>query len=617
MNARSIITILFLAFSMLLNLQAQSECKVLVWSDEFEKAGAPDPQNWTYDIGIGEGGWGNREIQSYTKNAENVRVENGRLVINAIKNNAGQWSSARVKSQGRQSFEFGTIEFRAKLPAGSGTWPALWLLGENITQVGWPSCGEIDVMEHVGKTPGKIHGSLHSPSSFGNTQNTATTTVSDFDTEFHVYSVDWTPESITFRVDGIAYYTYAPNPKNSDNWPFEGPFFLIMNIAMGGNFGSDPQYETGGQRNGVDPDLEFAEMLVDYVRVYQGLTEAPPIAGDTLIEPFASGVEYSVPVSGGTFNWSVPDDATLVTGQGTNTITVNWGETPGTIGVEIGGDCGTFTSSVFVKQKITPIGPSLILDDFEDGDRSRWEAFPGQGNGFELLEENGELRIIYNVSEPGQNPYLRFDIGQPVDLTSLSRMEITARTNNTSGTVNMRADLFDASGIETNASPVFRLEPVVDNGMHHTYSYNFMGEWGSSFPNAGAFADSTAVQGFKLYINYGFFGSAGTDTVWLDLVEMVNPLTSTFFHKWEEGQLIKVFPNPASDRVFINTEDLSNPLEALEIELFSQDARGVLREKIKNGEFQKELDLSGLTPGLYFLRIGNGQRWTSRKIRVE
>ncbi len=606
---------LFLFFLLHGSLSAQEGCRVLVWSDEFEEDGAPDPRSWTYDLGTGQSGWGNNEIQTYTDRNENVRIENGNLVINAIKNNAGQWTSSRVKSQGRQSFQYGRIEFRAKLPAGSGTWPALWMLGDNFTQVSWPACGEIDVMEHVGKDPGKIHGSLHSPSSFGNTQNTGTTTVSDFDTEFHLYSAEWTPESITFKVDGNAYYVYAPNFKNDDNWPFDQPFFIIMNIAMGGNFGSDPQYETGGRRNGVDPSLSFAEMLVDYVRVYQELTEAPKIKGDSLIEPFAQRVEYAVPVQGGAFNWTVPDGATITEGQGTNSITVNWGEAAGAVSVEISGDCGSFTSSLLVKKKLTPIGPSIVFDDFEDGDFSRWIVEPGNGNAFELLEENGELRIIYDVTEPGQHPHLLFDLGQPVNLTALSQLEITARTNNTSGTVNMRADLIDVLGVETNASPVFRLEPIVDDGNHHTYRYNFSGDWESSFPNAGAVADSTAIQGLKLYINYGFFGSDGRDTVWLDLVEMVNPLATSVSDLFEDRQ-VTVYPNPANDRITVSFSGIAYK-PTVQLELFDLSGRRLIYSQINSGEYQIELDASALKPGIYFLRLNHREARWSKKIVVK
>lgn len=245
-----------------------TETGELVWSDEFDGNGAPNPNNWTYDIGHGSSGWGNNEVQYYTDERKNSRIENGNLIIEALKED-GEWTSARLKTQGLQEFQYGTIKARAKLPEGSGTWPAIWMLGADIPEVGWPASGEIDIMEHVGKDPGAVHSSLHTPSSYGNTQNTAETEVPDFHDTFHVYEAVWTPESITFKVDGETFYSYEPSTKNADTWPFNDEFFIILNIAMGGNWGSDSQYETNGLKNGIDPNLTRARMVVDYVRVYK------------------------------------------------------------------------------------------------------------------------------------------------------------------------------------------------------------------------------------------------------------------------------------------------------------------------------------------------------------
>ena len=240
----------------------------LIWADEFNTDGAPNSSNWGYDIGHGDSGWGNNEVQYYTDESKNVRVENGNLIIEALKED-GEWTSARLKTQGKQSFQYVTVEVRAKLPQGSGTWPAIWMLGADFADAGWPACGEIDIMEHVGKDPGMVHGSLHSPSSFGNTQNSGSTEVPDFSEAFHVYEMEWTQNRITFKVDGTAFYSYEPSVKNDQTWPYNDDFFIILNIAMGGNWASDSQYETGGMKNGIDPNLTQARMEIDYVRVYK------------------------------------------------------------------------------------------------------------------------------------------------------------------------------------------------------------------------------------------------------------------------------------------------------------------------------------------------------------
>ena len=252
-------------FITLLTFSAFSQAGKLLWSDEFDSNGLPDTSTWKFELGAG--GWGNNEVQQYTSLPANVRQENGLLVIEALKSGP-EWTSARIISHDKVEFQYGRIVFRAKLPAGSGTWPALWLLGHNIFTAGWPEGGEIDVMEHVGKNPGIVHSSLHTASSFGSTVNTKTIKVDAFDTEFHEYEANWTKDKIEFRIDGKLFYTYEPLEQNSSTWPFNQPFFIIMNIAMGGNFGSDPQYETNGLKNGIDPTLTSARMEVDYVRIY-------------------------------------------------------------------------------------------------------------------------------------------------------------------------------------------------------------------------------------------------------------------------------------------------------------------------------------------------------------
>ena len=238
----------------------------LVWSDEFNGTGVPDPAKWGYDLD--NNGWGNNEIQNYTNSYQNSRQEGGSLIIDALKSGT-VWTSARLLTRYKFEFTYGRLVFRAKLPVGIGTWPALWMLGANLGTKGWPGCGEVDVMEHVGKNPGFVQSALHTPSSYGNTVNKQSKFISTFNTEFHEYQVNWTPEKMEFSIDSVLFYTYNPSVKNSSTWPFDKSFFIIMNIAMGGNWGSDPQYETGGLKNGIDPTLTSARMVIDFVRVYQ------------------------------------------------------------------------------------------------------------------------------------------------------------------------------------------------------------------------------------------------------------------------------------------------------------------------------------------------------------
>jgi hypothetical protein len=225
----------------------------LVWSDEFNVDGAPDSAKWGYDLGAG--GWGNNEFQYYTNRPENIIVQNGLLKINTVKESfsGSNYTSARILTKDKFYFKYGRVEIRAKLPAGGGTWPALWMLGSNISSAGWPACGEIDIMEHVGNTLNKVHGSLHSPGRSGNTPDTSTVMVPNASTEFHVYSIDWSAAAIKFYVDNQLFYTFT----NTASFPFNQNFFLIINCAMGGNFGGT-----------IDPGFTSSTFEIDYVRVY-------------------------------------------------------------------------------------------------------------------------------------------------------------------------------------------------------------------------------------------------------------------------------------------------------------------------------------------------------------
>ena len=230
----------------------------LVWSDEFNVDGAPNNSNWGYDIGAG--GWGNGEAQYYTQREDNVIVEDGLLKIIARKESyeGSSYTSSRLKSQGKYSFTYGKVEVRAKLPASAGTWPAIWMLGANFSSVGWPACGEIDIMEQKGWEKGKISSSLHNLSSSGNTKNVAKTDVPNSTSEFHVYAMNWTAEKIEFSVDGDVFYSYGPATKNNQNWPYTASQFIILNVAMGGDLGGD-----------IPSDFIENKMEIDYVRVYR------------------------------------------------------------------------------------------------------------------------------------------------------------------------------------------------------------------------------------------------------------------------------------------------------------------------------------------------------------
>ena len=256
------ITMAFMLTIMLLSPVISYAQWKLVWSDEFNYSGLPDSSKWNYDVG--GGGWGNDELEYYTKaRMENARVEKGNLIIEARseKWENRNYTSARLVTKGKGDWQYGKVEVRARLPRGLGTWPAIWMLG-STTPLKWPDDGEIDIMEHVGFDQGIIHASIHCKRYYHSigTQKTATTRLPDCSVAFHIYTVEWDKDSVHIGVDGSNYFHFANEHSGYDTWPFDNKMHLLLNIAVGGGW--------GGQK-GLDDSIYPVKMEVDYIRVYQ------------------------------------------------------------------------------------------------------------------------------------------------------------------------------------------------------------------------------------------------------------------------------------------------------------------------------------------------------------
>ena len=262
------ITLLVLACFSLSSFSGETKRMKLVWADEFNQDGLPDSIHWGYDLGDGcpkVCGWGNNELQYYTdRRLENARVTDGNLIIEAHREKMGsmEYTSARLVSKKKGDWTYGRIDVRAKLPAGTGVWPAIWMLPTDWMYGGWPGSGEIDIMEHVGYLPDSIFGTVHTNHFNGmlGTQKSKGVASSTISTEFHNYGIDWNADKIDFLFDDKVYYTFHNKHEGSDAWPFDLDFHLLLNIAVGGNWGG---------KMGVDTAIWPQQMVVDYVRVYQ------------------------------------------------------------------------------------------------------------------------------------------------------------------------------------------------------------------------------------------------------------------------------------------------------------------------------------------------------------
>jgi beta-glucanase (GH16 family) len=373
--------------------QVGSKTYQLVWSDEFDGSSL-NPGNWTPETGAG--GWGNNEVQTYTTSPNNLRVENGSLVIQAVKS-SGAWTSARIKTENKRIFKYGLIEFRAKLPTGVGPWPAAWMMGNNIGSVGWPACGEIDVLEWRGyptSDANTVGHAIHSPQRHGgNPIEASRSAVSNPSTQFHTYGALWTSTSVTFSVDGVDKATLEFPVE--DRAAFQKEFFLLLNMAIGGNY-------LQGQ---IDPALNSATYEVDYVRVFQDP------AGDEAYDPLPP----------------------LISVVGANPVSLAWGASysdPGATAFDAGDNASVQVATV------NPVDPSVPGD--------YWVTYTAQDSKGNSTNTNRLVSVTManngnNVGADGLTDSLRYAFGATgpgsISRTLLPSNSLTPGTNGTKNLV--------------------------------------------------------------------------------------------------------------------------------------------------------------------------------------
>ena len=587
---RNISLILGCLFLWMLSHSVQAQVKVKVWADEFDYTGLPDPNRWGYDVG--GNGWGNNELQYYTENrTENARVENGNLIIEARKENWGsnEYTSARLVTRNKGDWKYGRIEVKARLPHGRGTWPAIWMLPTNWVYGSWPKSGEIDIMEYVGYDPGVVHGSIHTEAynhQIG-TQKTDTALVPDAETQFHLYAIEWDAEKIDFYVDSRKYFTFINEHKDYKTWPFNQAFHLLLNIAVGGNWG-------GVQ--GVDPNIWPQKMWVDYVRVFQYLPLSDiKISGPSHASPNEQGLIFSIPeIDGATFHWIVPADASITSGQGTSKIQVNWGTQSGKVKCEVTHPQAGGTYEKDVSVSTIPTGNIFRLTDFEQNGTLGWESFPGQGNQITLQKQDSLLLLKYQITAPFQNPYVEYHFPGTINMAQHQHLNVFMKTLNQSQTVIARIDLFDNQGRLTDVTPVFTITPREPNGVFQLYHFDFTNKWGSNTPLYGSQTDNTQVAGLRMYVNYGIFGRPGSDSLWfrnitisrenylgIDNNETISPLS--------------IGLNPVKNTLILNFDGQ----EAFFARIISLTGNMIKKIRIVPGD--NRFEVNDLVPGIYFI----------------
>jgi beta-glucanase (GH16 family) len=339
-----------------------AQCPQLVWQDEFNGT-ALDLTKWTPQIGngcdIGLCGWGNNELQYYTDRSTNLLVSGGVLQITARKERiqSNQYTSGRIRSLNKGEWTYGRMEARMKMPVGQGIWPAFWMLPTDEVYGGWPQSGEIDIMEYLGHQSNTIYGTIHYGQPWPNNKSTGgkyLLPVGGFNDDFHVVAIEWEPNVMRWYVDGILYATRTSADLSPERWPFDQRFHFLLNLAVGGNWPGNPDATT------VFPQT----LTVDYVRVYA--TGFPNISGPDQVQANQTGIQYSVPSSpGASYTWTVPAGAAIRSGQGSNTITVDWGSNQGIVKVAIGQSCGTneYSKNVYIKPTLTYTSTFENFDD--------------------------------------------------------------------------------------------------------------------------------------------------------------------------------------------------------------------------------------------------------------
>ncbi len=595
---------------LLLSTGLAAQCPDLVWSDEFD-GDTLNLNNWTHEIGDGcdRGicGWGNQELQSYQ--SDNTTVSDGTLKITARPEAVGNssYTSSRIISKNKQDFTYGRMEARIKVPRGNGTWPAFWMLSTDEVYGTWPQSGEIDIMEYVGREPNQVLGTIHYGKPYPlNRYNTGQIDFAEpvYD-EFHEFAVEWQADTIRWMVDDILFHTQTPDDLNGENWPFDQDFFFILNLAVGGTLGGP-----------VDASAFPATLEVDYVRVYG--SNRPYIAGERKVDSGATGVTYTIGnlAPEVAVNWTIPDGATIVSGQGTPSVIVDWGTSGGTVSAATVLACGEQTLSLDVA--VTPaFSREFALENFDEEAPLTYTFSTGSltevPNPAPNAVNGSALSGLYVRSPDAQYDLLVYDATSLEDATAYSdgekRFYVDVYTTAATGTqILLQLETASASDANYPTGRHSRYQATVrEQNAWHRLEFEPLDR---PDPNASG----TDITQLILLFHPNAFVA---ETYYFDNLDSYAPESTGLFSPPQTDFPMVASPNPAGDRLTVRLK-LERPAE-VSAELFSVEGRRLgdfsFGDRSAGDQFLS-LSLQGLSTGVYLLRVkADNARATLRIVR--
>ncbi|MEP7267583.1 MAG: family 16 glycosylhydrolase [Saprospiraceae bacterium] len=573
------------------------QCPKLIWSDEFDGADL-DQTKWSYQIGDGCDinlcQWGNSELQWYTNSRENVDVSNGTLKIKALRQNIQNraYTSGRIRSLNKGDIKYGRIEARMKMPVGQGIWPAFWMMPTDNVYGPWPQSGELDIMELLGHEPDRVHGTIH----FGNPwPNNASSTkslklpVSKLNEAFHDYVLEWKEGEIKWIVDGYVYSTKNMNDVGGLRWPFDQKFHFLFNLAVGGQWPGSPDGST------VFPQV----FEIDYVRVYE-MSGGETIAGAVEVNAGEKSSVYTVngvsPGSG--ITWSVPAGATLVEGQNSEKIKVDWGTGSGEVKAHIKSACKESDLSIEVKVQ-TALQTDIVLENFDDLARIKMTSATGiltskVPNPGKTLTNNSELSGRYIRNGGSQYDALFYDISDVKSagdfVTGERKFYMDINTNAPAGT-QILLQLEDKNAATSGNYPLgrhSRYATVITKSNEWTrLAFDFLDKPSNNV------SDFTINQLVLLFAP----NSNTANTYYFDNFEIYSRKTTSLKSYLDPGKL-KIYPNPFTDHVRI----IPTGIAFRSISLFNNLGIKMFEDFI-NSDSILSLDLSTLSQGVYFVKL--------------